>query len=152
MATQTKTQRQASGHKATATRRANATKRSANATKSSARQTRASARATVDTSAKATATNAKRTGRQATRTAGHGVSVATQRVEELGRRAQRVFRIQVGAAATIGDSANSMRDSVVKTLRTYTTRDKSNLDRLERRGAKALRGPERAITRARRSR
>lgn len=143
MATQTKTQRQAAGHKAAATRKRNSTKRSAGATKSSARRTRSSASATVRTSARATSRDAKRTGRQAGRTATSGIGAATQRVEELGRRAQRALFIQVGAAATV-------RDAVVKAARTYSNATKANAEfnKLERRGARAFGRTERRFERS----
>ena len=146
MAEQTKTQRQAAGHKAAATRKANATKQRASATKTSARRTRSSASATVRTSARTTSGNAKRTGKQAGRTASTGLGAATQRVEELGRRAQRALFIQVGAAATV-------RDTVVGTVNKYTTPTKASreLNKLERRGARALGRTERSMTRQRRT-
>jgi hypothetical protein len=146
MAEQSKTQRSASGHKAAATRKRNAAKRTESAAKTSARRTRASADATVKTSARATSRNAKRSTKQAGRAATHRFDAASERVEELGRRAQRVLYIQVGAAA-------SVRDSLVSTVRTYTDVKKANVEfnKLERRGARALRRPERAITRQRRN-
>jgi hypothetical protein len=74
------------------------------------------------------------------------LGAATQRVEEFGRRAQRALFIQVGAAATV-------RDNVVGTARKYTTPSKAalELNKLERRGARALGRTERSITRQRRS-
>jgi hypothetical protein len=146
MAEQTRTQRQAAGHKAAATRKRNATKRSAAATRGSARRTRASASATVQTSARATSRNARSTTRQAGRTAGLGLGVAGQRVEELSRRAQRALYIQVGAAANV-------RDAIVRTARTYTDLDKVTVefDKLERRGARALGRTEHSLLRRRRN-
>ncbi len=142
MAEQTKTQRQAAGHKAAATRKRTAAKRGATATKASARRTRSSASATARTSARTTTRNAKQTGRQAGRTASVGLGMATQRVEELGRRAQRAFYIQVGAAA-------NLRDAVVKAAQTYTDAAKATkeLDKLERRGARALGRAESSLQR-----
>jgi hypothetical protein len=142
MAEQTKTQRQAAGHKAAATRKRNSAKRSASATKASARRTRSSASATVRTSARTTSRSAKQTGRQAGRTTARGLDAATQRVEEFGRRAQRALFIQVGAAA-------SVRDAVIKAARTYSNTTKANaqFDKLERRGARALGRTERRFER-----
>lgn len=146
MAEQTKTQRSAAGHKAAATRKRNAAKRSESAAKTSARQTRAAANVTVKTSTRATTRNARRTSKQAGRAANRRFDAATERVEELGRRAQRVLYIQVGAAA-------KAKDSLVGTVRTYTDIQKANveLNKLERRGARALRRPEQSLTRQRRN-
>jgi len=146
MAEQTKTQRQAAGHKAAATRKRNAAKRSATATKTAARRTNASASATVRTSARQTGRNARQTTKQASRTAGHRFDAATQRVEEFGRRAQRAFYIQVGAAA-------EFRDTVARQARKFASLSNATveLDKLERRGARALNGTERALNRRRRT-
>src|SRR5579872_1274996 len=146
MATQTKTQRQAAGHKAAATRKRGEAKRSAAATRSSARRTRASADATVRTSAKQTGREARRTGRQAGRTASRGIDAAGQRMEEFGRRAQRALYIQVGAAGVV-------RDRVVGAARMFSDLGKVTLEfnKLERRGARAVNRTGRTLTRRRRA-
>ncbi|HET8977008.1 MAG TPA: hypothetical protein VFN87_02560 [Solirubrobacteraceae bacterium] len=126
MATQTTTQRQAAGNKATATRRRAAAKRSASTTKRSASQTR--------TSARRTARAARTTANDATRTAGRRAGAATSSFEALVREAQRALvLIPVGAAL-------EARDAAVATVRTYTDRRTAGLkfNRFERRGEKAL--------------
>ena len=125
MATQTQTQRQAAGKKAAATRKRNAANQSASTTKSSARRTRSSA--------SQTAREVRRTGRAAGRTAARRLDVVTERVGELGHRAQRAFYIQVGAAATA-------RDALTHTVRVYSKPSSvvKELDKYERRGERAL--------------
>ena len=136
MATQTPTQRRARASRAAATRKRSSASQSAAATKSSARRTRASA--------SATARNAERTTRQATRTTGRRAEVATHRLDELGQRAQRVFYIQVGAVAAAGDV-------VARGVRRYSNLDlvARELNRFERRGARAVGRGQRALTRRR---
>lgn len=138
MATQTRSQRQAAAQKAAATRKRNATRRSASATKASARRTTRSASA----STKQTVRSAQRTTRHATRTAGRGIDTAATRLGAIGRQAQRVVLIQVGAAATAG---NKLR----QTARTYTSLDRvtRELNRFERRGARTLERRRRAVSR-----
>ena len=130
MATQTKTQRQAAGKKAAATRKQNAAKRSASATKASAGRTTRRASATTK--------SAQRTSRQATRTAGRGIDAATARLDAFASQAQRALLIQLGAAATL-------RDNLAQTAQTYTNLDKvvRELDRFERRGERVLKRTQR---------
>ncbi len=137
MATQTSTQREAAAKRAAATRKRNATKRSASATKSAARRTRSSATQT--------ARQARGTSRQASRTATRGLDAATTRLGVFGRQAQRAVLIQVGAAATVGDK-------VRQTARTFSNLDlvTSELNRFERRGARAFSRRQRSLTRQRR--
>ena len=137
MAPQTKTQRQAAGKKAAATRKRNATKRSASATKASARRATGSASATTR--------SASRTGKQATRTAGRGIDAAAARLDAFATQAQRALLIQVGAAATL-------RDNLAQTAETYTNLDKvvRELDRFERRGERVLKRTQRTAKRNRR--
>lgn len=134
MATQTRTQRQAAGSKAAATRKRNAAKQSASTTKSSARRTRSSASQTTR--------EARRTSRAAGRTAARRLDVVTDRVNELGHRAQRAFYIQVGAAATV-------RDAVTRSVRVYTNVPSmvKELDKYERRGERALKRGQRNLNR-----
>ena len=134
MATQTRTQRQAAATKAAATRKRNAAKQSASATKTSARRTRASASQTTR--------EARRTGRAAGRTATRRFESATERLGEFGRRAERAFYIQVGAAVTA-------RDAITRNVRIYTnvkdfTRE---LNKYERRGVRALNRGQRNVNR-----
>lgn len=126
MATQTTTQRQAAGNKATATRRRAAAKRGSAATKRSATQTRSSARST--------ARAARSTADEATRTATRRAEAATSAFEAFVREAERALvLIPVGAAL-------EARDAAVATVRTYTDRRtaRRRFDRFERRGEKAL--------------
>lgn len=138
---QTRTQRQASANKAAATRKRNAANQSASRTKSSARSTRSSASATTR-SAKRTGRDAARTGKQAGRTLGRRLDVVEERIDELGRRAQRVLYIQVGVAA-------SARDAVVRQVQMYARPSsfRRTLDQYERRGARALGRSGRAASR-----
>jgi hypothetical protein len=137
MATQSPSRRQAAAKRAAATRKRNTAKRSATTTKSSARRTR--------TSASATTRGARRTTRLAARTAGRNVDAATTRLGAFGRQAQRALLIQVGAAATFGDK-------VRETARNYSTLNRvtRDLDRLERRGLRALNRGQRSVKRQRR--
>ncbi len=132
MATQTRTQRQAAAQKAAATRKRNAAKRTASTTRSSARRTQSTASQTTR--------EARRTGRAARRTAGYGLDAATERLEEFGRRMQRAFYIQVGAAATA-------RDALARSVRTYTNVGSmvKEFDRYERRGERALKRGRRSV-------
>jgi hypothetical protein len=134
MATQTRTQRQAAAQKAAATRKRNAARQSASSTRASARRTRSSASQTTR--------EARRTGRAAGRTAARRFDAATERLAELGRRAQRAFYIQVGMAATA-------RDTLTRNLRVYTDTNSmvKELDRYERRGARAMKRGQRNLNR-----
>jgi hypothetical protein len=119
MATETKTQREAAGNKASATRKRAAAKRSANRTKASATQTRSTARTTA---------------RAARSTANRRADAAASSFEALVRQAERTMvLIPVGAAL-------EARDAAVSTVRTYTQRRSARLrfNRFERRGEKAL--------------
>jgi hypothetical protein len=119
MATETKTQREAAGNKASATRKRAAAKRSANRTKTSATQTRSTARTTA---------------RAARSTANRRADAAASSFEALVRQAERTMvLIPVGAAL-------EARDAAVNTVRTYTQRRSARLrfNRFERRGEKAL--------------
>lgn len=141
MAEQTRTQRQAAGKKAAATRKRTAAKRSATATKSSARQTRRTATA----SARSTARSGRSTGKGAARTAGRQFEAATNRIEAVSRQVERVVLIQIGAAATV-------RDTLLQTAQTYADqgRRSGELNRLERRGDRLVRSSRRALVRRRR--
>ena len=134
MATQTRTQRQAAGQKAAATRKRNAAKRSASTTKTSARRTRSSAGQTTR--------EARLAGRHATRTAVRGLDSASERIGELGRRAQRAVYIQVGVAATA-------RDALTSSVRRYSRVNNvvRELNKYERRGERALRRGQRGVNR-----
>jgi hypothetical protein len=126
MATETKTQREAAGNKASATRRRTASKRSATRTKASATQTRSAARST-GRAARSTAT-------EAGRTANRRADAAASSFEALVRQAERTMvLIPVGAAL-------EARDAAVNTVRAYTQRRSARLrfNRFERRGEKAL--------------
>lgn len=126
MATETKTQREAAGNKAAATRKNTAAKRSATRTKSTARQTRSSARGTAR-SARTTATHAGHTAERRAQAAGSSVEALVREAE------RRLVLIPVGAAL-------EARDAAVKTMRTYTQRRsaQTELRRFERRGERAL--------------
>jgi hypothetical protein len=129
MATQTRTQRQAAGKKAAATRKRNSAQRSAAATRASARRTQRSAAGT----AKTTSRGAQRTGRQASKTTARGFEAATARLDAFGRQAERALLIQLGAAA-------EFRDAITQTAKTYTNIDRltRELDRFERRGERIV--------------
>ena len=137
MATQTRSQRQAAAQRAAATRKRNAAKRSASATRTAARRT--------GSSASRTTSEARRTTRQASRTAGRRLDAATSRLGAFGRQAQRAALIQVGAAATVSDK-------VRETARTFSNLNlvTKELDRFERRGARALTRSQRNLNRQRR--
>jgi hypothetical protein len=126
MATETKTQREAAGNKAAATRKRTAAKRSASRTKASATQTR--------NAAGGTARAARTTAGQAGRTANRRVDAAASNFEALVRQAERAMvLIPVGAAL-------EARDAAVSTVRTYTQRRSAGreFNRFERRGEQAL--------------
>lgn len=134
MATQTKTQRQAAAKKAAATRKRNAAAQSGSRAKSSARSTASSARST--------GRSAKTTAKQAARTGGRGADAATTRLEAVGRQAQRVLLIPLGAALEAGDR-------IAETASIYSNRTKAQrrLRQFERRGEQAFRRNRRTIER-----
>jgi hypothetical protein len=84
---------------------------------------------------------ARTTGRHATSTATQGIDAATTRLGALGRQAQRALLIQIGAAASVGDKVRN-------TARTYSKLDRvaRELNRFERRGARALARRSRGIS------
>jgi hypothetical protein len=125
MAAQTKTQRQAAAKKAAATRKRNAAKQTGGAAKASARRTRSSARGTGRA--------ARTTAKQAASATARRAEAETTRLGAVAHQAERVVLIPVGAAL-------ETRDRVTDTVRTYTdTRlTRQELNRFERRGAKAL--------------
>jgi hypothetical protein len=126
MATETKTQREAAGNKAAATRKRTAAKRDAGRTKASANQTRSAAGSTAR-AARSTAT-------EASRTANRRVDATASSFEALVRQAERAMvLIPVGAAL-------EARDAAVNTVRTYTQRRSAGreFNRFERRGERAL--------------
>ncbi len=141
MATQTPVQRQAAAKRAAATRKRNAAKRSATATRSSARRTRGAASGTAR-SARSTARTAGATTANAAGTASKAVDDAGTRLGAVARGAQRALLIPVGAIATAGDA---LRDTAL----TYASRGTRarRLNRLERRGARALDRGRRTVTR-----
>lgn len=144
MATQTPVQRQAAAKRGAATRKRNAAKRSATVTRASARRTRGAATGTAR-SARSTARTAGTTTTSAAGTATKAVDAAGAQLAAMARGAQRALLIPVGAIATAGDALRS-------TALTYASRGRRvrQLDRLERRGAKALdRGRRRVSTRTR---
>jgi hypothetical protein len=136
MANQTKTQRQAAGKKAAATRKRNAAKRSTAATKSSARQTARSAAGTARAS--------KTTTKQAARATGRTLDAAAERMDAFGRQAQRMLLIQLGAA-------DAARDALSHTVQTYTSFDRAvrELRQFERRGERVLRRGQQTVRRRR---
>lgn len=138
MATQTPVQRQAAAKRGAATRKRNSAKRSATATKASARRTRGAAAG----SARSTARSAGRTTATAAGMAAKAVDAAGTQLGAVARGAQRVLLIPVGALATAGDALRS-------TALTYASsgRRARQLDRFERRGAKALHRSRRKVAR-----
>lgn len=132
MATQTRTQREQAGKKAAATRKRNAASRSAAATRRSASQTGRTVSQT-----RRTATNAGRQARTTARTGsttlGRELDAAGNRIEALTLGARRGVAIQVGAAL-------EARDAMVRTVEVAvgTAKRKRTLNRLERRGERAL--------------
>ena len=134
MAAQTKTQRQAAAKKAAATRKRNAARQSGGTAKASARRTRNSARST----GRAARTSAKQAARATVRRA----EAETTRLEAVGHQAERAVLIPVGAAL-------EARDRVTNTVRTYTDSrlTRRELNRFERRGAKALGRTRRTVER-----
>ena len=125
MAAQTKTQRQAAAKKAAATRKRNSAKQSGGAAKASARRT--------SSSAQGTGRAARTTAKQAVRATARRAEAETTRLGAVGYQAERAVLIPVGAAL-------EARDRVTDTFRTYsdTRLTRQELNRFERRGAKAL--------------
>jgi hypothetical protein len=143
MTTQTPTQRQAAAKRAAATRKQNAAKRSASTTKASARRTVRSASGAAR-SARTAARSAGSTSDHAAATAARTLDAAGSRLGAVGRHAQRVLLIPVGAVAVA-------TDAVKRTARNYTdaTRLARQLDRFELRGARTLNRGRKAVRRVR---
>ena len=125
MAAQTKTQRQAAAKKAAATRKRNSARQSGGTAKASARRTRSSAQDTGRA--------ARTTAKQAARATARRAEAETTRLGAVAHQAERAVLIPVGAAL-------EARDRVTDTVRTYsdTRLTRQELNRFERRGAKAL--------------
>ena len=134
MAAQTKTQRQAAAKKAAATRKRNSARQHGGTAKASARRTRDSAQGT----GRAARTTAKRAARATARRA----EAETTRLGAVAHQAERAVLIPVGAAL-------EARDRVANTVRTYsdTRLTRRELNRFERRGAKALGRTRRTVER-----
>ncbi len=134
MAAQTKTQRQAAAKKAAATRKRNSARQSGGTAKASARRTRSSARGTGRA--------ARTTAKQAARATARRAEAETTRLGAVAHQAERVVLIPVGAAL-------EARDRVTDTVRTYsnTQLTRRELNRFERRGAKALGRTRRTVER-----
>jgi hypothetical protein len=134
MSPQTRTQRQAAAKKAAATRKRNAAKQGSGATKASARR--------MTGSAQSTARAMRTTSQQAARGIARHASAESTRLGDVARQAERGMLISIGAAL-------EARDRVTATFRTY--RDgrlsRQQLNRIERRGATALRRNRRAVER-----
>jgi hypothetical protein len=132
MATQTRTQREQAGKKAAATRKRNAASRSAAATRRSASQTGRTVTQTRRTAAGA-GRQARTTARAGSTTLGRELDAAGTRIEALTVGARRGVAIQVGAAL-------EARDAVARTVEVAvgTAKRKRTLNRLERRGERAL--------------
>jgi len=125
MAAQTKTQRQAAAKKAAATRKRNSAKQGGGAAKASARRT--------TDSAQDTGRAARTTAKQAARATARRAEAEATRLGAVAHQAERAVLIPVGAAL-------EARDRVTNTVRTYsdTHATRQELNRFERRGAKAL--------------
>ena len=125
MAAQTKTQRQAAAKKAGATRKRNSAGRSGGTAKASARRTRSSAQDTRRA--------ARTTAKQAARATARRAEAETTRLGAVAHQAERAVLIPVGAAL-------EARDRMTGAVRTYsdTRLTRQELNRFERRGAKAL--------------
>jgi hypothetical protein len=141
MATQTPVQRQAAAKRAAATRKRNAAKRSATATRASARRSRGAASGTAR-SARSTARTAGATTTTAVGTAAKAVDAAGMRLGAVARSAQRALLIPVGAIASAGDALRN-------TALTYASPGPRarQLNRFERRGARALDRGRRTVSR-----
>ena len=134
MAPQTRTQRQAAAKKAAATRK----RQSANQINGNAK---AAARRTVK-SARSSARSARTTSRNGALTAARRLSAERFRLEAVGRQAERVVLIPIGAAL-------EARDRIGAIVRTYGDRElaRKRLNRFERRGATALQRNRHAVER-----
>ena len=134
MAAQTKTQRQAAAKKAAATRKRNSARQSGGTAKASARRTRSSAQGTGRT--------ARTTARQAARATARRAEAETTRLGAVAHQAERAVLIPVGAAL-------EARDRVTDAVRTYSDPrlTRRELNRFERRGAKALGRTRRTVER-----
>jgi hypothetical protein len=132
MATQTTTARQAAGHKAATTRKRNAAKQRATRTKAPATQTTKAVRST--------ARSARSTTKRTTRSSERRADAATSGLQALARQAERAVLIPLGAALEV-------RDTVRATVRTYSDprTARRELDRLERRGERAVRRNRRSL-------
>ena len=134
MAAQTKTQRQAAAKKAAATRKRNAAKQSVGATKASARRT--------SSSAQGTGRAARTTAKQAARATARRAEAERTRLGAVAHQAERAVLVPVGAVL-------EARDRVTNTVRTYSSPQltRQELNRFERRGAKALGRTRRTVER-----
>ena len=134
MAQQTRTQRQAAAKKAAATRKRQSASQSSGNAKAAARRTAKSARSSAN--------SARTTSRNGALTAARRLSAERFRLEAVGRQAERVVLIPVGAAL-------EARDRIAAIVRTYGDRElaRKRLNRFERRGATALRRNRRAVER-----
>ena len=134
MAQQTRTQRQAAAKKAAATRKRQSANQSSGNAKAAARRTAKSARSSAN--------SARTTSRNGALTAARRLSAERFRLEAVGRQAERVVLIPVGAAL-------EARDRIAAIVRTYGDRElaRKRLNRFERRGATALRRNRRTLER-----
>lgn len=134
MAEQTRTQRQAAGKKAAASRRQNESRGRAAAARRPARSGKRAAGA-VSKDAQGTAT---RTSRAVAR----GLEAGALRMDAFGRQLERALLIEVGAAL-------DARDAPTSTVRKFSTRRKitTRVRRWERRGETALRRSRRRVKR-----
>ena len=134
MAPQTRTQRQAAAQKAAATRKRKSARQSSGTAKAAARRGANSAQSTGRSAATAS--------RYGARTAAERFSAEKAYLEAIARRGERALLIQVGAAL-------ELRDRITELIRIYGDRTglRSRLNRLERRGATALRRNRRAVER-----
>lgn len=134
MAPQTRTQRQAAAQKAAATRKRKSARQSSGTAKAAARRGASSAQSTGRSAAAAS--------RHGTRTAAERLSAEKAYLEAIARRGERAVLIQVGAALEV-------RDQIAELIRIYGDRAalRSRLNRLERRGATALRRNRRVVER-----
>jgi hypothetical protein len=134
MAPQTRTQRQAAAKKAAATRK-----------RQSASQSNGSAKAATSrtvTSARSGARSARTASKYGALTAARRLSAERFQLQALGRQAERVVLIPIGAAL-------EARDRIAEIVRTYGERElaRKRLNRFERRGATVLRRNRRAVER-----
>ena len=134
MAEQTRTQRQAAGKRAPASRRQTESRQRAAAARRSARSGQRAAGA-VSRDAQGAAT-------QATRAVARGLEAGALRMDAFGRQVERALLIEVGAVL-------EARDAVTGTVRTFSNRRKvsTRLRKWERRGEAALRRSRRRVQR-----